>query len=278
MDPGVRQSGLQTGQSPGPARPQHSGHFPLSRLLQLVVLLQTERCPNARRLAEICEVSRRTIYRDLATLADAGITVVYRPDRQGYELARSLFLQPIRIEDREAAALLVLCGHRDDGDDLGLGELAARALGKLIQGLPEASRRRLLNASEVLSSPAERSRPPEDRRAVHEAILEAITLRRQVRLWVAEAGAEYPEATKFAIYRLARLGGGWSLVGRSSLHCRVLTLPLGRIARAELTADEALIPPRFDLQRYVAIQRSWPEQGTPPIPGGGPAANGSVGG
>ena len=49
------------------------GHFALARLLQIVTLLQTERCPNARMLAEACEVSRRTIYRDFSTIAAAGI-------------------------------------------------------------------------------------------------------------------------------------------------------------------------------------------------------------
>ena len=70
------------------AEPLHSSRFPLARLIQLIILLQTERCPNARRLAEICEVSRRTIYRDLAALAGAGIAVIYRSDRQGYQLAQ----------------------------------------------------------------------------------------------------------------------------------------------------------------------------------------------
>ena len=58
--------------------------------LQLLMILQSERFPNARRLAEACEVSRRTIYRDLAILEAAGIEVLYQPERQGYQLAREL--------------------------------------------------------------------------------------------------------------------------------------------------------------------------------------------
>ena len=54
--------------------------------------IQSDRFPNARMLAERCEVSRRTIYRDLETLAAAGIPVHYRPDRQGYQLARGYSL------------------------------------------------------------------------------------------------------------------------------------------------------------------------------------------
>jgi predicted DNA-binding transcriptional regulator YafY len=260
MSASRNKGGAQAEGSARQARAQYSSHFPLSRLLQLVLLLQTERCPNARRLAEICEVSRRTIYRDLAILADSGITVVYRPDRQGYELNRDLFLQPLRLEDREAAALLVLCGRWEDGADMGLGDLADRAVNKLIQGLPEAARARLRNLTEVMSLAGDRRRVPEERRGVHEEILEAVTQRRQIRLWFTDAAGREPEATKLAIYRLVRVGGRWTLIGRSSRHCRVISIPLDQVARAELTGDETLIPPRFDLKRHTKEDSAAPNQ------------------
>ena len=148
--------------------PSHSSRFPLARLIQLIVLLQTERCPNARRLAEICEVSRRTIYRDLAALAEAGITVLYRSDRQGYQLAQNVFLQPPKIEEREALALLVSCRQWGSGDDMGLRRHANQAIDKLIQGLPDGMRTRLLAAAEILSDsadcPASSAAPPGNRR------------------------------------------------------------------------------------------------------------------
>src|SRR5437764_4215321 len=82
--------------------------LPLVRLLQLVMILQSGRFPNAQRLADACAVSRRTIYRDLAILEAAGIPAVYRPDRQGYQLAVESFLQPAQLDDQEALALLFL--------------------------------------------------------------------------------------------------------------------------------------------------------------------------
>ena len=57
--------------------------LPLARLLQLVMILQSERFPNVRRLAEMCGVSRRTIYRDLTTLETAGLSIVYRAGTAG---------------------------------------------------------------------------------------------------------------------------------------------------------------------------------------------------
>ncbi len=65
--------------------------------------------PQRAELAERCEVSRRTIYRDLETLAAAGIPVHYRPERQGYQLARGYsFPLPDALTRRKCLALLAL--------------------------------------------------------------------------------------------------------------------------------------------------------------------------
>src|SRR5262245_29838298 len=81
--------------------------LPLVRLLELAMILQSEQFPNARRLAEIHGVSRRTIYRDLTTLEDAGLSIQYVSERQGYRLGRDCLLQPPQLDKLEALALLV---------------------------------------------------------------------------------------------------------------------------------------------------------------------------
>jgi predicted DNA-binding transcriptional regulator YafY len=234
------------------AVPAHSSRFPLARLIQLIVLLQTERCPNARRLAEICEVSRRTIYRDLAALAGAGITVLYRSDRQGYQLAQNVFLQPPKMEEREALALLVSCRQWGSGDDMGLSRHANQAIDKLIQGFPEGMRTRLIAAAEILCDASDRPESSAIRQEVDDRILVALTQRLQVRLRVRESGARGAETTKLGIYRLAKVHGFWSLVGRSTRHCRVLLIPTHQIEQVELTEDPYSIPPRFNLSRFLA--------------------------
>ena len=47
--------------------------------------------PNARELAEQCEVSRRTIYRDLQSLILAGIPIEFRPELHGYQIDAQLY-------------------------------------------------------------------------------------------------------------------------------------------------------------------------------------------
>jgi predicted DNA-binding transcriptional regulator YafY len=232
--------------------PSHSGRFPLARLIQLIVLLQTERYPNARRLAEICEVSRRTIYRDLAALTGAGITVLYRSDRQGYQLAQSVFLQPPKMEEREALALLVSCRQWSSEDELGLGRHANQAIDKLIQGLPEGMRTRMLAAAEIVGDSPDCPQVPVISKEVVDRILAALAHRLQVRLRVRESGSNTLETTKLGIYRLAKFHGSWCLVGRSTRHCRVLVVHMNEIDHVELTADPYSIPPRFNLARFLA--------------------------
>jgi predicted DNA-binding transcriptional regulator YafY len=240
-----------------------TSQFPLARLLQLIVLLQTEQCPNARRLADICEVSRRTIYRDLATLAGAGITILYRPDRQGYELARNLFLQPPRLEEKEVLALLVLCRQWIEADDLGLYDHANRAVDKLLQSVPEELKQRLKSTCEVLSEVVQVRKPGQVRQALYDQILASLGMRKQVRLAIREAGHAGVETTKFGIYRLPLIKGRWCLVGRSTRHCGVVLFPVPQIERIELTADSYTIPPRFNLTRFLAQNSYDPE----PAPG-----------
>jgi predicted DNA-binding transcriptional regulator YafY len=241
------------------AEPNSTSQFPLARLLQLIVFLQTEQCPNAQRLADICEVSRRTIYRDLTTLAGAGITILYRPDRQGYELARDLFLQPPRLEEKEVLALLVLCRQWSQADHLGLYDHANRAVDKLLQCLPQELRDRLTNASEVLSEVVQVQAPCLERQALYNQILVSLSMRKQVRLAIREAGHAGLETTKFGIYRLPLINGRWCLVGRSTRHCGVVLVPVSQIEHIELTSDSYTMPPRFNLARFLAQNSHEPD-------------------
>ena len=252
------------GPRPSPP-PSGSGHYPLARLLQLVTLLQTERCPNARELAEACEVSRRTIYRDFSTLAAAGIAVNYASDRQGYQLARNVFLQPTRLLEKEALALLLMSRTWDGGGTVGLARRARLAADKVLQGLPQDLRASVGNCAELLPELSDGDDPADVGDPLFDRVLAAMTGRRQVRLWyrsresgrAAESGVE---TTKLSLYRLPRIRGAWTLVGRSSFHRRVIMVPFHWIEMIEPTNDSYVIPPRFQLKRFLEQDRDRPER------------------
>jgi predicted DNA-binding transcriptional regulator YafY len=228
-----------------------SVRLPLARLLQLLLLLQSERFPNASRLAEACAVSRRTIYRDLTILEAAGIEVMYQPQRQGYQLVRDGWLQPTQLDDNEALALLVISRIECAQIPSGLARHARSGLTKVLQSLPAALRDRLAHCSELIRDEIATLEVSPDRRSVHETILRALSQRRRLALSHRQSGLSDPQTTKLSVYRLARVGSQWVLVGHSSADREVRVCPVPWIEHLELTDEPYTIPPRFNLERYL---------------------------
>ena len=76
------------------------------RLFAEVLLLQNRPNLTADDLADHFGVSRRTIFRDLRALGEAGVPLTYAEDR-GYTILEGYQLPPLMLTAREAATLLV---------------------------------------------------------------------------------------------------------------------------------------------------------------------------
>ena len=76
------------------------------RLFAEVLLLQNRPTLTADDLADHFGVSRRTIFRDLRALGEAGVPLTYAEDR-GYTILDGYQLPPLMLTAREAATLLV---------------------------------------------------------------------------------------------------------------------------------------------------------------------------
>lgn len=224
--------------------------LPLARLMQLVMILQSERYPNVRRLAEACGVSRRTIYRDLTVLETAGLSLVYLPERQGYVLGRECVLQPPQLEDREALAILIMSRLGSIPDPFGSLLAGRRALSKVIHALPPGLRSRVAEMGELLPCDTAVGPIPEERRVIYETIVGALMSRQRVQLRYREHAPTPVLSTTFDLYRLVRLQGQWALVGQSSADRGVRLFWLPWIEAAQTTGEEYSIPPRFQLERF----------------------------
>ncbi len=88
----------------------------LSRLVAVLTLLQTKRLVTASELAKRFEVSVRTIYRDMRSLAEAGIPLLTE-EGKGYRLLESYRLPPVMLSEQEANAIItaqhILSGNKD---------------------------------------------------------------------------------------------------------------------------------------------------------------------
>jgi predicted DNA-binding transcriptional regulator YafY len=217
--------------------------------------MQSGRRPNARQLADLCEVSRRTIFRDLDAIEAAGISVEYDAARLGYRMGGSNPLPTTGLSEREIVSLLLLTNQARANDALGLVPDAEAGVMKLIQGLTPEARKHPEAVLIAAIGPVATVRRSQTRLDIRDRILEALSLKVQVRLTLREPGLLTSESTRVAPYSLYHGRSGWDLIGRSTIHRRICRFPIGSIEEVALVGERAEIPPRFDTERW--LQRNW---------------------
>ena len=84
---------------------------------------------------------------------------------------------------------------------------------------------------------------------VYSVIIKAIRKRLRVRITYATPEDSHLNRTCLAPYRLVASLDGWSIIGRSSVHRKVLRFEFNQIHHAEVTDDPYQLPCRF--RRYM---------------------------
>ncbi|ADB34146.1 Helix-turn-helix type 11 domain protein [Kribbella flavida DSM 17836] len=218
-----------------------------SRLLSILLLLQTRRQLTARELAEELEVSLRTIYRDVEALAAAGVPVYADQGRAGgYRLVDGYRTKLTGLTEQEAAALF-LVGMPGPAAALGLTAETSAVELKLLAALAPDQRDRAgrLKNRFHLDMPAW-YREAEDSpylAQVAEAVLQDRRITVLYRRW------EEPREVERTLdpYGLVLKHGSWYVVAAASGGVR--TYRVSNILALTMTGTVFTRPADFDLAR-----------------------------
>ena len=217
-----------------------------SRLLSILILLQTRGRLSALELARKFEVSVRTIYRDIDQLGAAGVPVYADKGRHGgFSLLDGYRTTLTGLTPAEAEALL-LAGIGKAAADLGIGAAAAAAQLKMLASLPAQSGARAAKVGTRFHlDPVSWQGRPESL-AILPRLASAVWSDLRVRI-------EY-ESWKAVIKReieplgLVLKGGVWYLVAAVQGNPR--TYRVSNIRQLEALETRFKRPPRFDLAGY----------------------------
>jgi predicted DNA-binding transcriptional regulator YafY len=219
-----------------------------SRLLSLLLLLQTRGRMTARQLADELEVSVRTVYRDVDALNAAGVPVYGDAGHAGgYQLLGGFRTRLTGLTPAEAEALF-LTGLPGPAADLGLGSMLAGAQLKLRAALPASMRASADRMSErfYLDAPGwyRKAAAVPQLPAVAGAVWDRQAIRVRYRRW-----QEPTEVSRLIEpHGLVLKAGTWYVVARCAGQLR--TYRVDQIVAVTSEGTRFDPEPDFDLQAY----------------------------
>jgi predicted DNA-binding transcriptional regulator YafY len=214
-----------------------------TRLVSLLLLLQTRGQLTAAEIAERLEVSVRTVHRDVESLAAAGVPVeALRGPAGGYRLAGGYRTRLTGLTADEAEALFA-AGMPGPAAELGLGgELAAARL-KLLAALPSELQERATRASRLFHLDTRGWFRAEDTVPHLPALAAAVWQGCRARIRYREGGSVVQRTID--PLGLVLKGGAWYLVARRSAGMRVYRV--SRVVSVRALEESFERPSSFEL-------------------------------
>ncbi|MEX2216239.1 MAG: WYL domain-containing protein [Phycisphaeraceae bacterium] len=226
----------------------------INRLLRLVTILHAGTAGTPDDLAAQVGVSRRTVFRDLTMLKEAGIPH-YFAQGQGYRIGRSAFLPAINLTVVETLGLLVLGKTAAAQRRRPMMTPALSAINKLTLTIPEQLRHACADlVSRITIDPG--GQVQSDRESEHYTTLQTcIDEGRCCRMRYGSPSDPQPCEIVLNPYALHFAARAWYVLGRSSAHREVRIFKLTRIDSLQMLERRFKKPQRFSIEKKIG--KAW---------------------
>ncbi|THF66696.1 YafY family transcriptional regulator [Deinococcus sp. Arct2-2] len=217
------------------------------RLLAIVLELQGRGRVRAEDLARQLDVSKRTIYRDVLALNEAGVPIISAPG-QGYTLMPGYFLPPLHFSVEEAVMLLLGSDVVAQAFDSGSALSAARKLNAVFGEDVRGEVQFLYENLRLVQ------RAPQDLHGKVRTLRQTIAERRTAEFTYHKPQAEQ-ETRQVDPHGLFRLNQVWLLAAFDHARAEFRTFRLDRIEDLKVLPEQFRRQPHFKLERDETRER-----------------------
>jgi predicted DNA-binding transcriptional regulator YafY len=225
--------------------------LPLERMLRIHSALQSGGYPNASSLAHQCEVSTKSIYRDLEFMRDRlELPIKYDGSRFGFYYSGTVKAFPtLQITEGEILALVVAEKALQQYRGTSFERPLMSALRKLEQALPDTISLSLDDAAQAISFRT--SWEPLLDLNVFNTLAKATAARQQLEVGYRKPGQRRVEQRVIDPYHLANINGEWFLFAFDHLRHDLRTFVPARIKAIRLSGKTFARRPKFSLEERL---------------------------
>jgi len=188
----------------------------IDRLVAILIYMQGRRVTRAEDIAEEFATSIRTVYRDIAALAEAGVPIVGEAG-VGYSIMKGYHLPPVHFTTEEATALITASMLVDRFADSSLTWSMTSALAKIRAVLPPDRQDHIARLESRMSLPSMPTVQQRNQSASLFLIQKALADRMVLRISYRGSGAIEPLRREIEPLGLTYYGDRWHLIA----WCRV---------------------------------------------------------
>ncbi len=215
----------------------------LTRALKLLNLLQSGHGATVDYLAHSLDCSKRTVFRDIKLLNDNDIRIWFDERLGGYTAEHQIWALVSSLNDEEITFLLVAATLSPIVQIGQYSGIVDQAIAKMMARTSPGVRDRVNRLVRAVVPSREPAKLKTAEFKVFREILQAIVDRCQVRVhWQESRKKDSQQSTKLSPYQITDENDRWAVVGRSTLHRKVVSIALGAIRGIESTKDEYKVP------------------------------------
>jgi len=229
----------------------------ISRVIQLLIALQSGQSYGVGDLVEILKISKRMVFRDLCELRKIGVPCNFDSKSHCYRIDPEFFLSAPNLNAQEALGLLLLAHKARNHIHFPFKDSALMAAIKIENDLPEKTKRFCSLALQKISIKADPQEKLELLDQKFAQLLEAILNKRIVTISYQPPVEQESRVVKLCPYHLMYNRDAWYVLGREyqETNEKVCVFKLNYIKELNVLDKCFIEDKKFDL--YEHIGRAW---------------------